>query len=55
MKPTLPVIIYCESPLNAQSHTHLCAGSFNSVINDKSAVFHIFVELSAKVVASNLK
>jgi hypothetical protein len=37
----IPVMIYCESPLNAQSQTHRCAVSFNSVIKVKSAVRHI--------------
>ena len=51
----IPVMIYCESPLNAQSQTHRCAISFNSVIKVKSAVYHILAVWSADVVANNLE
>jgi ABC-type transport system involved in cytochrome c biogenesis permease component len=51
----IPVMIYCESPLNAQSQTHRCAVSFNSVIKVKSAVRHILAVWSADVVANNLE
>ena len=51
----LPVMIYCESPLNAQSQTHLCVFSFSSACSVRSAVRHIFVVWSANVVASNLE
>ena len=50
----LPVIMYWESPLKAQSQTHLCVFSFSSVIRVWSAVRQILHVWSAEVVASNL-
>jgi hypothetical protein len=46
--------MYCESPLNTQSQTHLWVGSLSSVINVKSAVRQIFTVPSAEVVARSL-
>lgn len=51
----LPVIMYWESPLKAQSQTHLCVFSFSSVIRVWSAVRQILQVWSAEVVASNLQ
>ena len=52
---TLPVIMYCESLLKAQSQTHLWDCSFSSVIKEKSAVFHILTVVSAEHVAKSLE
>lgn len=53
--PVLPVMMYWESPLKAQSHTHLCVFSFSSVISVWSAVRQILQVWSADVVANNLQ
>ena len=50
----LPVMMYWESLLKAQSHTQRCEFSLSSVIREKSAVLQICTVQSAEVVASNL-
>lgn len=50
-----PVMRYCESSENAQSHTHLWLASFRVFLSKKSAVCHMLTVVSADAVAKKLQ